>query len=178
MVTTEDREVSVTKALRPHGQIGAVEDVLTFLFHDSDDDPVLQHSANWLNNGQLSVAISPNGEHCALARGRRLVISQVSSASGTSSPSQPRPVEVELDCAAGERVSEVAWMASAGTSVKEPFRDHGLLVGTSQGRVKIFSKKGRQLHSQRFHSSAVSTARRRPCISNHKPQALEDPIPL
>jgi hypothetical protein len=83
------------KALVAFGRLPPLEETLAFLFPESEDDPLLQHGDSWLRDPKLLLAISPCGDHVALARGTRLLLAVLTGTPGVGTSSHPHARERE-----------------------------------------------------------------------------------
>ena len=117
------------------------------LFFDAEDDAVVQFGDTWLEEASLLSAACPAGTGVALGRGSRLWVAPLSSSTAAAHWALPP----------GSRVTSLAWLACAVT--QGGAHDSAVLLGTSQGRLLLFTPTGALIHSQKvFDAPATSLA--------------------
>jgi hypothetical protein len=115
------------------------------LFFDAEDDAVVQYGDTWLDEPSLLSALCGSCSGVAFARGARLWVSPVSPHAPSSHWALPP----------GATVTALAWPAYSVS--QSSARDAALLVGTSQGKLLLFTPAGALLHSQRVFDAPLTS---------------------
>ena len=120
-----------------------------YLFFDSDDDPLIQYGETWLEEASLLTAVCCSGAGVAFSRGQRVWVSSFQPA---DEPQQPPSASWTVPGDA--RVTALAWPACCrpGGGL-----DSCILLGTSSGRVLVYTPSGRHILTQRVHDAAVTS---------------------
>ena len=133
------------------------------LFFDAEDDAVVQYGDTWLEEPSLLSALCGSCSGVAFARGARLWVSRLTAHAPSSHWAVPP----------GATVTALAWPACAVS--QSSAHDTALLLGTSQGRLVVYTPAGALLHSQRVFDApltSLSCASGDICLSSSDTVAL------